>query len=104
MKIITPIEISESNLFSSNIPETDAPLWDVGTDYAEKAKVIFAHAVYESLQAGNLGNQPDQDSARWLRLGATNRYKAFDKRISDRAALADQVTYCLLYTSPSPRD
>jgi hypothetical protein len=97
MKIITPIEITESNLFSSNIPETDAPLWDVATEYADKAKVIFAHAVYESLEAGNLGNQPDQDSARWLRLGATNRYKAFDKRISDRAALADQVTYTIAH-------
>ncbi len=97
MKIITPIEISESNLFSSNIPENDAPLWDLETEYAEGAQVIFAHVVYESLEAGNLGNQPDQDSARWLRLGATNRYKAFDKRISDRAVMADQVTYTIAH-------
>lgn len=97
MQIITPIEISESNLTASSIAEDDAPAWLVGTSYALGDEVIFGHAVYESLEAANLGNQPDTDPLRWLRLGATNRYKAFDKRISDPATAADQISYTLAH-------
>ena len=98
MQIITPIEISESNLTASSIAEDDAPAWLIGTTYDLGDQVIFGHAVYESLEAANLGNQPDADPLRWLSLGATNRYKAFDKRISDRAALADQITYTITHS------
>jgi len=44
------------------------------------------------------GNQPDQDSCALVAPGGrTNRFKAFDKRISDLRCLADQVTYTIAH-------
>jgi len=95
MKIITADRDHESNLFSSNIPETDAPLGMLKTEYAEKAKAdLLRMAVYEkSSEAGNLGNAAlTRNSARWLRLGATNRFLRRSTSGSAIGCLADQVT------------
>jgi len=74
MSSITRSESREANLFSSNIPETDAPaFWDVETNMRGKAKVesLRMLVLWENLEAGQkLGNPAfDQDSARWRAPG-----------------------------------
>jgi len=95
MKIIPPIEVTDANLTSSNVPETDAPFWLIGTTYAINDQVIYEHNIYESLVGGNAGNQPDISPTEWLFIGATNRYKAFDKRLSDVVSQAESITYTI---------
>lgn len=95
MRIIPPVSVSDANLASTNIPEDDAPVWDVATEYGLGDTVIKNHSVYESLLAANTGNDPATDTVNWLYLGATNRYKPFDRRLSDRASYPDEITYTL---------
>jgi len=95
MQIIPPVDVSDFNLTSSNIPENDAQVWTNNATYGAGETVLYLHNVYESLEAANTGNLPDQSPHQWLLLGASNRYKAFDRRISDPAVKADEVSYTI---------
>lgn len=95
MRIIPPIPITETNLVSSNIVENDQPAWAIGTTYAAEAKVIDEHRRYESIAGSNVGNKPNVTPLKWLDLGATNRYRAFDKTINDQAERSDNIEYVI---------
>lgn len=96
MKIIRPVTVTDSVLDASNITENDFPQWAVGTTYAIGAKVIVlsTHRIYESLVGSNLGNDPTtDDGTKWLNIGATNRWRAFDNTITDQATNTTSITY-----------
>ncbi len=100
MKVIAPIDIDDSVLTASNIAENDHPEWVSGTTYTKGARVIVAaqHKVYESAADGNVGNDPTAAPAGpnnppWLLVGATNRYKAWDRKIGQSAERAGSITY-----------
>lgn len=95
MRIIPPINITDTNLVSSNIVENDHADWAVGTTYASGDKVIYEHKRYESLAGSNVGNQPDTTPLKWLALGATNRFRAFDKLLSDQAERSEDINYVI---------
>lgn len=84
LRLAITFPIGDSNLLSSSLPEDDHPVWDAGVAYAEFDKVIKGHVRYEALQAST-GEDPAEDDQKlyWLPLGATNRWRAFDKFISD---------------------
>ncbi|WP_054304551.1 hypothetical protein [Gemmobacter sp. LW-1] len=100
MRVVEPIAITEAMLVSSNVPETDAAAWNAGTAYAVGNQVIRGHAVYEAVQA-HTGQDPllDAGSTYWLKLGATNRWKAFDRLISDPVVKTGSITYSLQISS-----
>lgn len=85
MRVIPPITITDSNLVSTNVAENEHPTWDVATTYAQGDKVIYAHKIYESVNGGNLGNQPDTGAVAepptWTDLGATNAWAMFDASV-----------------------
>ncbi len=97
MKIIKPIEVNDTIFQSSNVPEDDYAEWSAGTTYALGAKVIVlsTHSIYESAGGGNSGNDPTTDKVNWFTTGATNRWKAFDKKISDPVTNTTSITYAL---------
>lgn len=92
MQIIPPFEVTDARILSTNIPETDADLWNAGTVYAIGNLVRYAHRVYEAL-TNNTGKDPRTSPTDWLDLGATNRFKAFDQRISDPVVFPAVVEY-----------
>lgn len=96
MRLIEPIVITEAMLLASNVPETDAAAWASGTSYTPGQTVIRSHAVYEAITAST-GQDPllDTTGTYWLRLGATNRWKAFDRLISDPVSQTGDVTYSI---------
>lgn len=96
MRLIEPITITEAMLLASNVPETDAAAWASGTAYTPGQTVMRSHAVYEAITAST-GQDPllDTTGTYWLRLGATNRWKAFDRLISDPVSQAGDITYSL---------
>ncbi|MGP3699917.1 hypothetical protein, partial [Rhodobacter sp. NSM] len=83
--------------------ETDHPAWAAGTTYALGARVILTstHSIYESVQAGNTGHNPAADTAAawWIRVGSTNRWKAFDNRTGQSVSQSGTIDYSL--TLPS---
>lgn len=98
MDIIKPITVTDSVLTSTNIAENDYAEWAVGTTYNTGDKVISTttHRIYESVIDSNLGNDPTtDDGTNWLNIGATNRWKAFDKYISDPVTNTTSIEYTL---------
>jgi len=98
MDIIKPITVTDSVLTSTNIAENDYAEWDSATTYAIGDKVISTttHRIYESVIGSNLNNDPTtDDGTNWLNIGATNRWKAFDKYISDPVTNTTSIQYTL---------
>lgn len=87
----------EDGLMATNVPTFDPaePVWAVGTTYALGAIVTVLGATqrrYESLEAGNLGNDPTTSPLKWLDLGATNRWRMFDGGTSTLTTNPDLIT------------
>lgn len=62
-------------------------LGDIVTDPA-------AHLLYSSLVAGNVGNALS-DETKWKSIGATNRWKMFDRAVNSQAAAPESITFTL---------
>jgi len=103
MDIIRPVTVDNTILVSSNVTEDDYAEWASGTTYADGDRVIVigtTHKVYESLVGSNTGNDPTTDGGtNWLELGATNRWKAFDQKISDQVENTTSIEYTFNDTS-----
>lgn len=80
MIIVAPVPVTEATLFSSNVTETEHPLWSAGS-YTVGQLVIFGHRIYEALSTTSA--QPDVGAVAvpptWLDLGPTNLYRMFDE-------------------------
>lgn len=75
MKIIRPIPVT-SDILTSNVVETPPAAYNGGTTYAEGDQVSVMGGVsnteatvYESLQAGNVGNTPASSPDEWQPIG-----------------------------------
>jgi hypothetical protein len=105
MKVLKTLVITDTNLTSSTVPETDYAAWLIGTTYGigDRVIVLSTHKVYQSLQAGNTGNNPlldiqnDPDNLPvwWVELGATNRWKAFDGLRNNVVTGSAPMTYVI---------
>jgi hypothetical protein len=106
LKVITPIPITDSILTSSTVPEPDTgeALWLVGTTYALGAVVYKNHKLYESVVAGNVGNDPEDDIQNdpanpppyWLDLKQnTNQWAMFDNKRSTQTIGTSPMTVVL---------
>ncbi len=99
MQLIKPVTVTDSILTATNITEDDYAVWDSGTAYVVGDKVIstVTHRIYEAL-IDNTNVDPTgtaTDPATWLNIGATNRWKAFDQKISDPVVNATSIDYTL---------
>lgn len=90
MRFIRPIEVTPEKLTNSNVPETEHPPWSASTAYAIGAKVMLNHRIYEALAAVPAGVKPGEEiasetsPAKWLDIGANNRWKMFDEVVGTR--------------------
>ena len=83
ISIVEPVTISNGMVTSSNIPENDYSAWVGGspaTTYALGDRVILTstHKIYESLQNSNTNHNPETETAWWIEVSPTNKWKAFD--------------------------
>lgn len=98
MQIIKPITVTDSILVSSTVPENDYAQWSSTTTYSvgQRVIVLSTHKIYESLINSNLNNNPTtDDGSKWLDLGATNRWRAFDKKIGNKVTQLNSIQYVL---------
>lgn len=106
MIVIIPNDVTDSTLVTSTILENDHAVWSALTSYArgDYAISLVTHTVYRSLTGDNLANDPDLEQAaladplidnpdpvNWQIIGATNRWRMFDKKPSVVASDADQI-------------
>lgn len=113
MSVITPIDITDAMLASCNIPENDYTAYSSGADYAVGDYVIstVTHTVYRAFVANGPSSSvvdPDSEAAdfadplvtdpdprTWQIIGATNRWRLFDKKPSVQASYAEEITISL---------
>lgn len=103
LKVVPPLTITDSNLTSSNVPETDYAAWSSGTTYATGNRVIITtpnvHKVYESLRDTNTNHNPLTDTSSppyWLEVGPTNRWKMFDTVNSTQTTNTDNIVVTII--------
>lgn len=92
MKVVVPVTIGETQLISSNVPETEYAAYSSTTDYAVGARVIYLHKIWESVQTPNLNKTPDLNPLFWALISATNRYAMFDSEVSTQTVIASPLT------------
>lgn len=94
LKVIPPLPITDSNLTSSNVAETDYAAWSAATTYAIGNRVIVTtgvHKIYESLQASNLNKDPTTNPTWWIEVSPTNRWKMFDTSNSTQTTNSNSI-------------
>ena len=83
MKVVAPIDMT-GLITSYNVAASPNPAWAAGTTYAQGALVCVGQYDYESLAAGNIGNNPVTDGGvKWLNLGPSNKWAMFNKKIAN---------------------
>jgi hypothetical protein len=99
MHVIVPIDITDSVLIDSDVPESDYAEWIAATTYPLGARVIVKtdadHHRYESLQAENSHNNPKASPLYWLDLGAVNRWAMFDNSVSSQTRQLNSLSFTL---------
>lgn len=80
LSIVDPVTITDAMIVSTNVPENDYAAWSSATTYALNDRVILTstHKIYESLQASNTNKDPQTETAWWIEVSPTNRWKVFD--------------------------
>lgn len=93
MRIIRPVDVTPAILASSNVPEDDYPPWTAGA-YSQGTRRILNHRVYEVLSesttdtpAAGVAKSPPT----WLDVGATNRWRMFDEKVSSLTEQAGSI-------------
>lgn len=72
--------------------------YNAATTYALADFAVYEGQLWKSAVAGESGNTPSATSTKWVRQGATNRFKAFDGFLQDAASLSGGLTYRLEFT------
>lgn len=98
LKVIKPSVITDAELISSNVPETDASEWNATVNYALGNRVIriSTHKIYACIVAGVNSMPPEESvlltSPRWVEEGPTNRWAMFDNQVSTETEIASPLT------------
>ncbi|WP_341959166.1 hypothetical protein [Pseudomonas sp. RC10] len=80
MKLVAPIDVT-GIITSYNVAPSPNPPWSSTTTYALGALVVVGQYDYESLAAGNVGNNPaTEGGVKWLNLGPSNKWAMFNKK------------------------
>lgn len=83
MIVIPPIQVTDSNLVSSNVPEpgTGEVVWNAANNYTQGQVVIrtTTHRKYENVIPGVDSGLPENTPTRWLDVGPTNKWAMFDQ-------------------------
>lgn len=97
MQIIRPVTVTDSILTATNVAENDFAQWNISTAYTTGDKVISTttHRIYEAVQNSTGVDPTTDDGTTWLDIGATNRWKAFDQKISDPVINTNSIEYTL---------
>jgi len=86
MQVIEPVEYTYGMLVSSNVAETDFPVWTVPAIRAIGDQVIYNHKVYKAMLAMTATTDVNPETGvsaatKWLLIGATNRWRMFDDMV-----------------------
>lgn len=93
--MLRPVTITDSVLTSHSIAESEHSAWSAATNYSAGNRVIYAHSIYENVTPGVDATTPNLATTRWLRIGPTNRWAAFDKVVGTQSTAASTMSFTL---------
>lgn len=81
----------------SNVPENDHLPYNPSAAYVIKDRCIVVstsvHDIYEATAAVAAGESPTTTPTKWVRVGATNRYKMFDAAVSSKTSNPNLIAF-----------
>jgi hypothetical protein len=102
MKVVAPFVLNDTNITSSTAVEPAAgeTAWSAGTSYTigQIAYLATTHRLYKNALGGIDATSPDASitagtsPARWLDVGATNKYAMFDLLSNAQTVLTSPLT------------
>ena len=97
MKIVRPVAVTDAVLVSSTIPETDYAEWNALTAYTDEQRVIVAsvHRIYEAVGSSTGSNPTAVGTTKWVMVGATNKWRAFDNSIGQQSNAWSSISMTL---------
>lgn len=95
MRIVEPVDVSETALVSSDVPVDDYPLWEAGT-YTLGQRVINGIQAWEAL-ADTTTQEPSASSFDWLRLGYVNRWRMFRDGLDSLSVQLDSISTIIAF-------
>lgn len=94
LRITVPIKMTDAIVTATDVPEADEPAWSSVTTYANAARVIKNHVIWQSIQGSNTNHDPEEaGSAWWKKVSATNRWCLFDMNQVTSTAQATSMYY-----------
>lgn len=102
MQIIIPEYTTDVTLNSTNVAESEFPMYDQLNTYAINDMVIYIdtnkHWVVRSKVNGNIGNIPTglASDAFWVKVSETNRWKMFDLKTTSQTFNNDSIAVTLI--------
>lgn len=101
MKVISPLDIDETTLVDSDVPDTDYTEWTAGT-YLLDAERQYELQAYKVIVASTT-DRPDVGAAAtpptWLRLGYINRWRMFRDGSDSKTVQEDLIEVDLQFPS-----
>ena len=98
-RLIRPILVTDAKLAASSVPEALVAEYAAGTTYAagdvRGATTGTAQVVYQSLQAGNVGNAPASSPTWWKKLGTVYAPYASGTTYAKDAIVTDLLAHQL---------
>lgn len=95
MIVIPPLKLTPTNTIST-VPEpsTGETVWVAATNYnvGQRAIRVETHRIYECRVAGASATLPENDPAKWLDVGPTNKWAMFDNMRSQQTKNLDSMT------------
>ena len=100
MKCFEPMIVTDALFVSSNVPETDHAAWAIATPYiaGNRVIVIATHSVYEAVGATTGDDPTTDDGTNWVRVGPTNRWRAFDGNENSLTTNSTTIEYVIEIT------
>ena len=97
MQIIKPLDITETVLLASNVPEDDYPPWNSSTAYLVGDRCLRNRRIYEALVAHSNVDPagPATSPATWLDLGMDNRWRMFDDKVGSQTSQTGSIAVTL---------
>lgn len=105
MRVLKTITITDANLTSSTVAESNPPVWNAGTNYqiGERVTILSTHQIFQSLKNPNTGNDPLNDVQNdpgilpvwWVLVSATNRWMPFDGQRNNQAVDVAPMNYVI---------
>jgi len=105
VKLIKPIPVTDARLDATNVPEDDYPEWASGTSYVTDDLVMVTdpgvHQIYKAATS-TTGDYPPDNPTEWAPQGPTNRWAAFDRRVSTVTVSSEPYSAATYNTQTNP--